>query len=150
MKTFQFFATTLIALFISACGTDDTDETPQDNYTTKELALHGGNSKYWVLTKELYNGTDITASYQECEIDNVYIYDKYDNYSIDAGPTKCTNNPEPDVSRGVYELDETANTLTITRPDSTLTANILALESSKLQIEFTVDGEVIQRTFEPK
>ncbi|MGB0429467.1 MAG: lipocalin family protein [Bacteroidia bacterium] len=150
MKLFKFSIALSFVLFMAACGSDSEDESPQPTYTAKELALHGGDSKYWVLTKELYNQVDITASYQPCELDNVYIFDKYDNYSIDAGPTTCVNDPEPDVSRGVFELDETNNTLTITQPDTSFTANIITLESASLVWEITVDGEVIQKTFSLK
>jgi hypothetical protein len=150
MKNLYLLAILSLMVSIYSCGTDDTDEQPEPEFTQTQLSLHGGDSKYWVLTKENYNGVDITASYQECELDNVYIFDKYDNHTIDAGPTKCENNPEPDVSRGYYELDEANNTLEIGSADTSYTVNVIELSTSILKWDIEVDGEVIEKTFEPR
>ncbi|MBI1184916.1 hypothetical protein GC194_11635 [bacterium] len=136
-------------VFFSACSKKDNNDYPV-KYSDKELALQGGEEKYWLLSKELYNGEDITASFQPCEMDNVFKFDIYKNYSVDAGPTTCENNPEPDVVRGSYELDETKNTLKISTKDSVFTATLLDLETSKLRWQVEVGGETIEQTFVPK
>ncbi|MFY0674585.1 MAG: lipocalin family protein [Bacteroidia bacterium] len=150
MKSVYFVISLAFLLSIYSCGTNGSDEQPEPEFTQSQLALHGGDSKFWMLTKENYNGIDITASYKACELDNVYIFDKYDNQSIDAGATKCQDNPEPDVKRGYYKLDEVNNTLEIGSADTIYTVNILELSTSKLKWDIEVDGEVIERIFEPR
>lgn len=150
MKNVYFFASVTLMSLIIACGGGETDEPTEPEFTATELALHGGDSKYWVLNKELYNGNDITASYQTCELDNVYILDKYENYQIDAGPTTCPNNPEADLVRGYYELDEVNNLLTLGNNDTVYTANLIEVASDILKWNIEVEGEQIERTFKPK
>ena len=133
---------------VYSCGSNEPDEPTESEFTQTELALHGGDSKYWILSKETFNGVDITASYLECELDNVYIFDKYENHSIDAGSTKCENNPEPDVKRGYYKLDEANSTLEIGSSDTIYTVRIMELSTSILKWDIEVDGEVIEKTFE--
>ena len=150
MKQLLYILAITSVSMVYSCGSDGTDEEQQPEFTAMQLALHGGDSKFWILTQEKYNGVDITASYQACELDNVYIYDQYENQSVDAGPTTCENNPEPDVKRGYYELDEANKTLEIGNSDTIYVVNILNLSASELKWQIEVDGEMIERTFNPK
>jgi len=140
----------LIAFLFACGGNDPVDEGTTPEFTPKELIFHGGDQRYWLLTKELISGTDVTSGYAACELDNIYIFDKYGNYNIDAGATKCANNPEQDVRIGFYEFDEANNKLKLGNSDTTYTVDILVLETSKLRWQVEVGGELIERTFTPK
>jgi len=141
-----------LALFISvtyvSCGNDEptTDDNPSE-YTEKELSLHGGNQRYWKLKSDLYNNTDLMQSYKACEKDNIHVFDIHGNYNIDAGATKCTDNPEPDLLRGYYELNEEKNTILLSYGDTTFTADIIELSAEILHWQREVDGAIIQKTY---
>ncbi|MBI3142389.1 MAG: hypothetical protein HYZ16_06145 [Bacteroidetes bacterium] len=149
MRTTLSIAALTLLLFIAACNPQEPDE-PIVDYTDMEWALHGGDERYWLLDKELYNGHDITASNQACEMDNIYVFDTYGNYNIDAGTTTCTVNPEPALERGGYTLDEPNKKITLKMADTTFTADLLKLENTTLQWKVLVDGETIEKTFKVK
>lgn len=142
----------LFICFFSSCGEkdpiDDDDKKPE--FTSKEMMLHNGDKRYWILTKEIIAGTDVTSGIDNCQLDNIYIFDKYGNYNIDAGATKCPNNPEDDVIIGFYTLDEANNKLTLGNNDTTIVCDILLLETSKLRWKAEINHEIIERTFVPK
>lgn len=149
MKTsLLMFALLLVSLIYVSCGDDEpkTDDS-QTEYTEKELSLHGGNQRYWKLKGDLYNGIDLMQSYGECEKDNIYLFDIHGNYNIDAGATKCATNPEPDLVRGYYELDEAKNTLLLSFGDTIFTANIMELSAEVLTWQRVVQGDTIQKSY---
>ena len=137
--------------FVSSCGNDDpptVDENPTSAYSTLELSLHDGDEKRWTLTKEVFNGTDITGSFDACELDNVYIYDIFDVYGIDAGASKCEVNPEEDFRRGYFELNEEEMTMKLGFSDTSYVVDIKELSSEMLQWSVKIEsGDVIERTF---
>lgn len=149
MRTLLSLAFIGFLMFIGACEPDDPVD-PVEDFTDMEWALHGGDVRYWLLEKELFNGHDITASYQACHMDNIYIFDTYSNYNIDAGATVCAVNPEPALKRGGYTLDEPNKKITLKMVDTTFTADLLQLENTTLQWKVVVDGETIEKTFRVK
>lgn len=149
MKLKLFSVALSMVFFMFSCGDDDpVFEPPASEYSTLELSLHGGSEKRWNLKKELLNGKDITSSFKTCELDNVYLYDASNKYSIDAGTEKCTENPEADVNRGYFKMDEEKMELELGLSDTTYFVSIKELTSEKLQWSIEIEnGDVIDRTF---
>lgn len=150
MKTNIFALSCLFMLSMYACSPEeDTEEVPNpaDNYSNTELTLHNADRELWKLTKEYFNNVDITASNQPCEMDNVHIFQAQGNYIIDAGDSKCENNPEPDQVLGKFLLNEDETKITFTFPDTSFTAEILVLDGSEFTWETEVDGEMIKKQF---
>jgi len=150
MKTFSFsLIASLGLLFFSSCDKqDEPDDEP--TYTEAELSLHAAGTKYWLLHQEFFDGKDITSSYKECEIDNVHIFDTYGNYNIDAGVTKCPQNPEENLVRGYYKLDEEKQTLEIGYADTVVNATLVKLSTDELSWETEVEGIKVSKTYKPK
>lgn len=150
MKINLAFLLVLTGFLFDSCKDDDTPPPPPPAsiYNETELSLHNGDQKRWTLTKELFNGTDITSSLKDCELDNVYIFEAPDNYNIDAGGTKCPENPEADVRRGYFEFGTDQKTIKLGFADTSYVVTISKLESETFVWTVKVEsGDEIERTF---
>lgn len=152
MKTLSLSLLACLGLLLfTACGKDDEPEKPDASvYTEAELSLHAGATKYWLLHQELFDGRDITSSYKSCEKDDVHTFDTYGNYNIDAGVSKCSDNPEPDLVRGYFKLDEENQTIELGYQDTVFNCTLLKLATDELGIEYEVEGTKVQKTYKPQ
>lgn len=129
MKNLWFlliFSVFTLTTFSTGCKKDD------DIVSNSELIL--GN---WQLTGHTVNpalpifGSDLYNQYDNCEKDNLFIFESNGVTKVDEGATKC-DAADPQTITGTYTFnpDKTIITLSIDGVDTSLT--ITELTSSKL------------------
>ena len=147
MKIKTLFAAVLTGLLMASCGSDESSDPPKTEYSDKELSLHGGLEKFWLLSNEKIGGTDVTGTYKPCQLDDTYSFDVNDRYAISAGDTYCQDNPEPETIPGYFKFDEANSTLELSTADTVITVNILELSASTLKWKTTTDDGEWERTY---
>jgi hypothetical protein len=98
MKKVLFSLSAILALFLSACTKEEDDV---DIDVSKHVYLY---DSYWMLTSVLHNNDytnensptiDITSTFNQCELDNVYYFEPGGHLNFNESFMKCNaNDPE--------------------------------------------------------
>ena len=132
------FLMSLVLLFImaglSSCNNDD----PKPSKT--ELI-----SRTWMLSGVKMAGQDVFEFWEECEKDNLYIFSKDGEFTIDEGAIRCESN-SPQTLVGLWSL--TGDSKIIFSDNFDLEPqDILALSKTTLRVSYTYDGVLFELNF---
>jgi hypothetical protein len=141
-----------MVFFFASCtkGSD-----PLPDKTPSEM-LKGGNWKlveaYSSKNKDgVHNTEDIYATLQDCEKDNIIIFDKESNVTLDEGPTKCNEfDLQTRVNQKWVLVSNTQIEFTNLPLKTTYEATIVQLSETTLYIRVTgtePDGTYFENSF---
>lgn len=133
------------SLFFVACKKDDSLPDPNNNNNNNNTSatLTSGSWKMVSSTSVIEYpapvGTqtvDLFALMQSCVKDNLYIF-KTDNTTVsDEGATKCNSSDPQQKTAGTWALINNNSKLQITENSTSITADILTLNSSTLELRY--------------
>jgi len=129
----------LFVLSFTACGDDSTDSTPSNNSQTDLLTASA-----WIMTAatidppiEIFGVTfsDLYADMDDCDKDDLLIFNANMTGSNDEGPTKCDpSDPQSEAFNWEWAANETKLTY-----DST-TFDVTTLSTTELTLKSVIDG----------
>ena len=134
------------SLFFVACKKDDSLPDPNNNNNNNNNTSTTLTSGSWkmvsstsVIEYPAPVGTqtvDLFALMQPCVKDNLYIF-KTDNTTVsDEGATKCNSSDPQQKTAGTWALINNNTKLQITENSTSITADILTLNSSTLELRY--------------
>lgn len=104
---------------------------------TASSLLATPQGKTWQLERVMLNGTDITASYPECEKDNQWTFSKGGAHLKDEGQLTCQEGT-PQLLNGSWRFENLNSHLIIEMEGGTaIDWNILNLTSSTMQVAYS-------------
>lgn len=118
------------------------------NQESPESILAGGQAKSWRLTKETFNGNDITAMrYKDCDLDNAYTFYADTRFVEIEGVSKCSPNNSDTIRVGNWKLTNDKTMLVIQSNIDTLTFHIDTLTSANATGTIQTTQGAFQSTF---
>ena len=143
MKKLVLVAISASLLFV-ACKKDDSLPDPNNNNNNNTSSTLTSGSWKMVSSTSVIEypapvGTqtvDLFALMQSCVKDNLYIF-KTDNTTVsDEGVTKCNSSDPQQKTAGTWALINNNTKLQITENSTSITADILTLNSSTLELRY--------------
>lgn len=133
LKTLFIIAIAGTFLFIASCSKDE------DSVSKTEI-ITANSWKYAALTINPpidFFGipiSDFLAFMDDCEKDNLFIFNTSGSYTIDEGATKCDDADPQTIEVGTWSFNSGETQLSLATPDTTITMNIVGLSSSKVTL----------------
>lgn len=135
------FALSLVAV---SCKKDE-DDSP-----SKTQLLTNGSSKTWKINKALIDGQDVTSIFDDCTLDDNFIFRSDFTYEENEGETKCDSADAQIGDTGVWAFAENETKLISISDGEADTVNIVALSESSFNISMVEDGQTQELRFVKK
>jgi len=130
------FAAFLITTSISCKKDDDSPQTKTEIISGKNFIMTA-----WAINPGIdFNGTTITDLYSfldDCEKDDITIFNNDGAVNFDEGATKCDAG-DPQTTAGTWMFTENETKLSVTDDGETTVFTIVELTTSKLKISYQV------------
>jgi hypothetical protein len=128
-------------VLISSCKKDD------EPSVSKTELLAGKTSKSWKQTAGKENGSDYFSDYDDCDKDDLYVFNANKNFEYNEGASKCDPNYTQVIDSGNWELETNDTVVKILGDEVDLEASIVELTNTTLRIKYTNDGDTYEDTF---
>ena len=86
---------------------------------------------------------DAFATIQDCQKDNLYIFNADNTSTTDEGATKCNSGDPQSYVTGTWSLSSDSKTLVITASGRTVTSDVLTLSSSSMILKYATNDNNI-------
>jgi Lipocalin-like domain len=126
----------IIAFAMLAIASCKKDETPEPVLGAKDLI-----AKKWkqVSAIETYSyqpgSTDVFSSYDECDKDDITIFNTNGTYNYSAGALKCSANSPDVLESGTWTLTSNDTKISITSGGTTYALTIAELTATSLKLK---------------
>jgi len=94
-----------VGLFLFSCK--------QEVRKDPDELLAGSTSKQWKFDSLVTDGVKDTAAYDQCDLDDIYIFTADSFFVITEGATKCTEGASDTISVDKYKFNDSQTTLWI-------------------------------------
>ncbi|MEA3444121.1 MAG: lipocalin family protein [Bacteroidota bacterium] len=144
MKTLKTLIIVAIAtsLFVfSSCNKDDDEPNKKEMLTANSWKVTA-----FTLDSLGFPILDIYQLMDDCNKDDLTIFNEDGTYESNEGPTKCNDADPQVIEEGTWTFNSD-ETQIITTSDTTQTMDIVTLNSSKLAISYTEEEEGVVYTY---
>lgn len=86
---------------------------------------------------------DAFSTIQDCQKDNLYIFNTDNTTTTDEGLTKCNSSDPQSYVSGTYSLSSDSKTLVVTASGRTVTSDVLTLSSSSMILKYATNDNNI-------
>lgn len=131
--------TILLSLSMYQCKKDDGN---LPNPLSREEMIAGKSSKSYKLTKQIFNGVDVTNDQDPCDRDDILKFKTNHTWEDHSGAIKCDPNDPDLIDSGEWHLNKTQDSIYL---DSTA-CYINSISTKAFTITVVGDGDVEQLT----
>lgn len=146
MNRSTLFIAAIVILLFSACKKNN-DEPENDGGSARYNILTSGSWRVTAYYMDIYYGgvqivDDLMESMQDCEKDNLYIFNKNGTLTLDEGPTKCNSAAPQQKQEGTWQLANNDTQLKEShQADDAITIVELTDATMRLSFQYTPEGE---------
>jgi hypothetical protein len=128
----------ILAFTVLAIASCKKDETPEPVLGAKDLIAKKWKQVSAIETYSFQPGsTDVFPSYDECDKDDINIYNVNGTYSLTAGTLKCSANSPDVLESGTWTLTTNDTKVSITSGGTTYDLTITELTGTSLKVRDT-------------